>query len=93
MATIDIVRRSSQPNGAKMFKKGLSVILLLCALFSGQLMASGHGHAFYQVQNADHLLRHVADSDDIRARSREAADELREDHHSVRDRKPEVIHL
>ena len=76
-----------------MFKKGLSAILLLCALFSGQLMANSHGHEFYQVQSADHLLRHSADSDDIRARSREAADELREDHHSVKERKPEILHL
>ncbi|XUA17977.1 DUF2554 family protein [Citrobacter sp. OP27] len=76
-----------------MFKKGLSVVLLLCALFSGQLMASGDGHAFYDVQNADHLLRHGADSDDIRARAREAADELREGYHSVKARKPEVLHV
>ncbi|MFG6654764.1 DUF2554 family protein [Scandinavium sp. M-37] len=76
-----------------MFQKGLSVVLLLCALFSGQLLASGHGHEFYDVQNADHLLRHSADSDEIRARTREAADELREGHHNVKDRKPEVTHL
>jgi hypothetical protein len=87
------VRPSTQPDGAKMFKKGLSVVLLLCALFSGQLAANVHGHDFYQVQNADHLLRHSADSDEIRARFRDAADELREDHHSVKERKPEILHL
>lgn len=76
-----------------MFQKSLSIVLLLCALFSGQLLASGHGHEFYQVQNADHLLRHSADSDEIRARTQEAADELREDHHSVKDKKPGVLFL
>lgn len=76
-----------------MFQKGLSVVLLLTALFSGQLMASHNGHQFYRIQNADHLLRHGADSDDIRARSKEAADELREYHHNVKDRKPEMFHL
>ncbi|WP_330983482.1 MULTISPECIES: DUF2554 family protein [Enterobacterales] len=75
-----------------MFKKGLSVVLLLCALFSGQLMANHNGHEFYKVPNADHWMRHSADSDDIRARFRDDADELREDHHSVKDRKPEVIY-
>jgi Protein of unknown function (DUF2554). len=76
-----------------MFRKGLSVLMLLCALFSGQVAANVHGRDYYQVQNADHLLRHVADSDELRARSRDAADELREDHHSVKDRKPEILHL
>lgn len=76
-----------------MFRKGLSIVLLLCALFSGQVLASRHGHEFYPIQNADHLLRHSADSDDIRARAQEAADELREDHHCVKGRKPDVMHL
>lgn len=56
-------------------------------------MADSDGHEFYRVQNADHLLRHVADSDDIRARSKDASDELREYHHGVKDRKPEILHL
>ncbi|MEW5559954.1 DUF2554 family protein [Enterobacter asburiae] len=76
-----------------MFRKGLSIVLLLCSLFSGQLMANANGHEFYQVENADHWMRHNADSDDIRARFRDAADELREDHHTIKERKPEVIHL
>lgn len=75
-----------------MFKKGLSVVLLVCALFSGQLMANVNGHDCYQVPNADHWMRHSADSDDIRSRFKDVADELREDHDSVKDRKPEIIH-
>ncbi|MGU3413616.1 DUF2554 family protein [Enterobacteriaceae bacterium C34A] len=76
-----------------MFKKGLSVFLLLCSLFSGQLLANVNGHEFYQEQSADHWMRHNADSDEIRARTKDAADELREDHHTIKDRKPETIHL
>lgn len=75
-----------------MFKKTFSAILLVCALFSGQLLASGEGHEFYKVQNADHLLRHSADSDDIRARAEESADDLREGHHHLKGRKPDQLH-
>lgn len=70
-----------------MCKKGLAVGLLLCSLFSGQIFAARGGHEFYRIQNADHLLRHLADSDEIRARAEDAADELRENHQE-RARKP-----
>ena len=49
-----------------MFKKGLTVLLLASALFSGQLLATNQGHEYLQVQDADHLLRHTADSDELR---------------------------
>ena len=47
-----------------MFTKALSVVLLTCALFSGQLMAGHKGHEFMWVKNVDHQLRHEADSDE-----------------------------
>ncbi|EMM3275113.1 DUF2554 family protein, partial [Pluralibacter gergoviae] len=50
--------------------------------------ASSNGHAFYSVQNPDHQLRHEADSDEIRGRARDAADELSEDHHQLKSRRP-----
>lgn len=73
-----------------MLHRGLSIVLLACSLFSGQIMANVNGHDFWRIHNPDHLLRHDADSDDIRARSREAADALREDHHQVKSRRPET---
>lgn len=73
-----------------MFKKGLSLILLLCVLFSGQALANHQGHDYYPIQNADHLLRHSADSDEIRVRTREVADNLREHHAWIKSRKPET---
>ena len=72
-----------------MIHKGLSLILLVCALFSGQLMASASGHLFYRVHNPDHRLRHDADSDELRGRSREAADDLRDDHVHITTRRPQ----
>ncbi|CAM4341670.1 DUF2554 domain-containing protein [Pluralibacter gergoviae] len=75
-------------NGENMLHRGLSIVLLICALFSGQLLASSNGHAFYSVQNPDHQLRHEADSDEIRGRARDAADELSEDHHQLKSRRP-----
>ena len=70
-----------------MFKKGMIIGLLLCALFSGQAFADRQGHEYYQPQNADHWLRHNADSDDVRAKSEEAADRLRENDYVQRSRK------
>lgn len=68
-------------------------MLLLGALFSGQVLANRQGHEYYKIQNADHQLRHSADSDDIRARAQEVADDLRENHHWVKSRKPETHSL
>lgn len=74
-----------------MIHRGLSLILLVCALFSGQLMASASGHLFYRVHNPDHRLRHDADSDELRGRSREAADDLRDNHVQVASRRPPTL--
>lgn len=71
-----------------MLHRALSIALLACALFSGQLMAGSGGHPFYAVHSPDHRLRHEADSDEIRGRARDAADELSENHHQLRSRKP-----
>lgn len=57
-----------------MFTKALSVVLLTCALFSGQLMAGHKGHEFVWVKNVDHQLRHEADSDELRAVAEESAE-------------------
>ncbi|WP_336220492.1 DUF2554 family protein [Citrobacter amalonaticus] len=73
-----------------MFTKAFSVILLTCALFSGQLMAGHNGHEFLWVKNVDHQLRHEADSDELRARAEESAESLREHHHWLKSRKPET---
>ncbi|MFP1463073.1 DUF2554 family protein [Escherichia coli] len=56
-----------------MFTKALSVCLLTCALFSGQLMAGHKGHEFVWVKNVDHQLRHEADSDELRVAEQSAA--------------------
>ena len=73
-----------------MFSKLLSVILLTCALFSGQLMAGHKGHQFLWVKNADHQLRHEADSDELRVVAEESAEGLRDHHHWEKSRKPEA---
>ena len=73
-----------------MFSKLLSVILLTCALFSGRLMAGHKGHQFLWVKNADHQLRHEADSDELRVVAEESAEGLREHHHWQKSRKPEA---
>lgn len=67
-----------------MFKKGLTLIMLVCALFSGQLMAGHKGHEYLWVRNVDHQLRHEADSDELRS----AAEGLREHHLWQKSRKP-----
>ena len=50
-----------------MFKKGLTLMMLVCALFSDQLMAGHKGHEYLWVKNVDHQLRHEADSDELRS--------------------------
>lgn len=49
----------TQLQGGGMLAKALSVVLVTCALFSGQLMAGHKGHEFLWVKNVDHQLRHV----------------------------------
>ena len=73
-----------------MFKKGLTVLLLASALFSGQLFATHQGHEYLQVQDADHLLRHTADSDELRMTAEDSAADLREHHHWLKSRKPDT---
>lgn len=73
-----------------MVKTCLSIVLLTCALFSGQLMAGHKGHEYMLVQNADHQLRHSGDSDELRYVAEESAEGLREHHHWLKSRKPET---
>lgn len=77
-------------SGEKMFKKGLSLIMLVCALFSGQLLAEHKGHEYLKVNNVDHLLRHEADSDELRSSAEESANGLREHHLWQKSRKPDT---
>ncbi|MCS5449679.1 DUF2554 family protein [Enterobacter huaxiensis] len=72
-----------------MLRKGLSLMMLVCALFSGQLMAGHNGHEYLWVKNVDHQLRHEADSDEIRSAAEESAEGLRDHHHWQKSRKPD----
>lgn len=67
-----------------------SLILLVTALFSGQLMAGHPGHTYYLVHSADHQLRHEADSDELRATAEESADSLRDHHYWQKSRRPDT---
>ena len=71
-----------------MFKKGLTLMMLVCALFSGQLTAGHKGHEYLWVKNVDHQLRHEADSDELRSAAEESAEGLREHHLWQKSRKP-----
>ncbi|EMP9723883.1 DUF2554 family protein [Enterobacter cloacae] len=71
-----------------MFKKGLTLMILVCALFSGELMAGHNGHEYLWVKNVDHQLRHEADSDELRSAAEESAEGLREHHLWQKSRKP-----
>lgn len=55
----------------------ITPLLIVLALFSGQTMAGTPGHKFYYVQNADSILRHNADSEELRVAALEAAEECR----------------
>ncbi|EBG5392990.1 DUF2554 family protein [Salmonella enterica subsp. enterica] len=72
-----------------MLTKTLSVVLLTCALFSGQLLAKQQDHAFVWFATGGHQLRHEADSDELRAAAEESAEGLREHHNWQKSRKPE----
>ncbi|MGS2873144.1 DUF2554 family protein [Enterobacter huaxiensis] len=72
-----------------MLRKGLSLMMLVCALFSGQLMAGHNGHEYLWVKNVEHQLRHEADSDEIRSAAEESAEGLRDHHHWQKSRKPD----
>lgn len=73
-----------------MLRKGFSIILLTCALFSGQLMAGHKGHEFLYVKSVEHQLRHEADSDELRTAAEESAEGLREHHQWQKSRKPDT---
>ena len=72
-----------------MFRKEFSLLLVISALFSGQIMAEHKGHEFVYVKNADHQLRHEADSDELRSAAEESAEGLREHHAWQKSRKPD----
>ena len=73
-----------------MVKKVLSLVMLICALFSGQLMAGHKGHEYLWVKNVDHQLRHEADSDELRSAAEKSAEGLREHHLWLKSRKPDT---
>ena len=73
-----------------MFRKEFSLLLVISALFSGQIMAEHKGHEFVYVKNADHQLRHEADSDELRSAAEESAEGLREHHAWQKSRKPDT---
>lgn len=71
-------------------QKEFSLLLVISALFSGQIMAEHKGHEFVYVKNADHQLRHEADSDELRSAAEESAEGLREHHAWQKSRKPDT---
>lgn len=73
-----------------MFRKKFSLLLVISALFSGQIMAEHKGHEFVYVKNADHQLRHEADSDELRSAAEESAEGFREHHTWQKSRKPDT---
>lgn len=73
-----------------MFRKEFSLLLVISALFSRQIMAEHKGHEFVYVKNADHQLRHEADSDELRSAAEESAEGLREHHAWQKSRKPDT---
>ncbi len=77
-------------SGETMVKKGLSLVMLICVLFSGQLMARHKGHEYVWVKNVEHQLRHEADSDELRSVAEESAEGLREHHLWQKSRKPDT---
>ncbi len=50
-----------------MLKRSISALLLLCALFSGHLLAHRQGHEYFPVQSLEQQLLHEADSDELRS--------------------------
>lgn len=73
-----------------MFRKEFSLLLVISALFSGQIMAEHKGHEFVYVKNADHQLRHEADSDEVTQRGWGVCGGLREHHARQKSRKPDT---
>ena len=73
-----------------MLRRSISALLLLCALFSGHLLAHRQGHDYFPVQSLEQQLLHEADSDELRSRCEEVAAELREHHLWQNARKPQA---
>ena len=73
-----------------MFRRSVSTLLLVCALFSGHVLARKQGHDFFPVQSLEQQLQHEADSDELRSQAEDAASELREHHHWQNARKPKM---
>ncbi|WP_142473024.1 DUF2554 family protein [Klebsiella oxytoca] len=73
-----------------MLRRYVSALLLVCALFSGHVLAHQHGHDFFPVQGLEQQLQHEADRDELRSQSEEAASDLREHHRWQNARKPKM---
>jgi len=56
----------------------IALLLIASALFTGQTMAGPAGHKFFNIQSADSLLRHNADSEEIRVTAHNSAEDFRE---------------
>ncbi|EPY5083870.1 TPA: DUF2554 family protein [Klebsiella variicola] len=75
-----------------MLRRSMSALLLLCALFSGHLLAHRQGHDYFPVQSLEQQLLHEADSDEPRSQCEEAAADLNEHHRWQDARKPRAPH-
>lgn len=73
-----------------MLKRCVSALVLMCALFSGHLLARKQGHEYFPVQSLEQQLLHEADSDELRSQRNEAAADLRERHHWQNARNPKM---
>lgn len=74
-------------------KLGMILLLIGTALFSGQTTAQTHGHFYLVVKSADILLRHQADSDEIRQAAEDSAADFREQHFHVKERRAGTYQL
>lgn len=50
-----------------MIRRCVSTLLLLCALFSGHLLARQQGHDYFPVPSLEQRLLHEADCDELRS--------------------------
>ncbi|MCP2004724.1 UNVERIFIED_ORG: hypothetical protein J2Y78_003264 [Buttiauxella agrestis ATCC 33320] len=74
-------------------KLGMILLVIGAALFSGQTAAQTHGHLYLVVKSADMLLRHQADSDEIRQAAEESAADFREHYYHVKERRAGTFQL
>lgn len=63
-----------------MIRRCVSTLLLLCALFSGHLLARQQGHDYFPVPSLEQRLLHEADCDELRSQYDDAATNLRQQH-------------